>query len=202
MFNIWLRAITQPRLATYQAFLEEEPNPTFGKAAGWVALAGLIAGFISGLLWLIFGSGLVEWGFTNLVCGMIAAPIGAVIGFLINSAILLAVAKVLGGEGTFDGQSYVLGAANAPMSIILAVLVLAPLPVVGTILVGFLASIYYLWLTALGLQAAHRYTPGRALVTLLAPVAILIAIACCTIALLTLMGPAVGEVFSTIVDEI
>ena len=31
-------------MATYQGFLEEEPNPTFGKAAGWIAIAGLIAG--------------------------------------------------------------------------------------------------------------------------------------------------------------
>lgn len=199
MFNIWLRAITQPRLATYQAFLEEEPSPTFGKAAGWIAFAGLIAGFISGLLWLITGSGYVEWGLSNLVCGLIVAPIGAVIGFAINSAILLAVAKALGGEGTFGQQSYVLAAANAPMSIILAFV--APLPAVGPIL-GLLVSIFYLWLSALALQAAHRYTAGRALVTLLAPVAILIAVACCTIALLTLMGPAVGDVFSTIVDEI
>ena len=199
MFDIWIRAITQPRLATYRGFLEEEPNPTFGKAAGWIAIAGLIAGFIGGVLFLIFGGGPVEWGLTNLICGLIAAPIGAVIGFVINSAILLAAARLLGGEGTFDRQSYVLAAASAPMSIVSAIV--APLPWVGVVL-GLLASLYYLWLAILGLQAAHHYTPGRAFVTILAPLVLLVLIACCIIVLLMLTGPAIGNVFSTIQMQI
>jgi hypothetical protein len=196
MFDIWIRAITQPRLTTYQGFLEEEPNPTFGKAAGWIALAGLIAGFITSVLYLILGSG---WGLTNLICGLIAAPIGAVIGFVIYSAILLAAARLLGGEGTFDRQSYVLAAASAPMSIVSAIVTL--LPWVGAVL-GLLASLYYLWLAILGLQAAHGYTAGRAFVTILAPLILLVVVACCIIGLLMLMGPAVGNVFSTMMLEI
>jgi hypothetical protein len=198
MFNIWLRAITQPRLATYQALLEEEPNPTFGKAAGWMALAGLIAGIISGLLLLIAGGQPLELVLTNLICGLIAVPILAVIGFAIGSAILLAIAKLLGGEGTFDQQSYLLAAASAPMSIVSGIL--APLPLVGPVL-SLLASLYYLWLSVLALQAAHRYTPGRAVVTVFAP-ALLIFVPICVIAILLLIGPAVGNVFSTIENAI
>lgn len=198
MFDIWIRAITQPRLATYQGFLEEEPNPTFGKTAGWIALAGLIAFVISGVLLAIFGGGLAESVFTTLICGLIATPIAAVIGFVIGSAILLAVAKLLGGEGTFARQSYVLAAAWAPMSIVSAIL--SALPVVGPFL-GILVWLYNLWLAVLALQAAHGYTAGRAVVTVLAP-ALLLFVPICIIAILLLIGPAVGNVFSTIQMQI
>lgn len=107
MFEIWIRAITQPSQATYEALLQEEHTPTLSKAAGWMALAGLIAGIIQGLLGGSAG-------------GLLCAPITAVLSalfFAIGSLILLAIARALGGEGDLDSQSYLLAAAEAAIPI-------------------------------------------------------------------------------------
>jgi hypothetical protein len=198
MFDIWIRAITRPRLDTYEAFLQEEPNPTLGKAAAWMAVAAAIGWVISVVLTAVFGAGLIQFDIITLVCGIVAAPIGAVIGFVIGSAILLVAAKLFGGDGTFVHQSYLLAAAYAPMSIISTAVV--ALPVVGLVL-GLAASLYSLWLAVVALQAAHSYSRGRAVLTVLAPT-LLVFVPICLIAILLLIGPAVGNVFSTIVEGI
>lgn len=198
MFDIWIRAITRPWVDTYEAFLQEESNPTLGKAAAWMALAAAIGWVISVVLTAIFGGGLIQFDILTLVCGIVAAPFGAVVGFVIGSAILLVAARLLGGDGTFVHQSYLLAAAYAPMSIISTIVV--AIPVVGLVLT-LAASLYALWLAAIALQAAHGYSRGRAVLTVLAPT-LLVFVPICVIAILLLIGPAVGNVFSTIVDSI
>ena len=197
MFEIWLRAITRPMLVTYQELLEEEPNPSLGTALLWMIVAGAISAVVSGILSFIIGFGEL-FDITSLLCGIIVVPIGAVIGFLIGSGIYFVAAKIFGGEGTFDRQSYLLAAAYAPMGIISAFLV--ALPWIGPWL-SLISSLYTVWLAILVMQAAHRFSAGRAVASVLAPLVIIV-IPICVIAILLLIGPAVGTVFSDIVNEI
>lgn len=200
MFDIWIRAIkpglaTDKAVATYEVLLQEEPNPTLGKGVKWVAVAGMIAGAIGGFLGLIFGvaQGVPAGGlFVGWIVSVILVPIEAVIGFVIGSAILLAIAKALGGQGNLGSQSYVLAAAQAPMTIISVAL--GTIPVAGDTFSG-LAGIYAGWLGLIAMRAAHRYGWGKAVLTVLMPVIVVIPIIC----LLLLLGPVVGNVFSNIV---
>ena len=57
MFEIWIRAITRPMLATYEGLLEEEPNPTLGTPLLWMIVSAVIAAVISGVVSLITGLG-------------------------------------------------------------------------------------------------------------------------------------------------
>jgi hypothetical protein len=197
MFEIWLRAITRPMLVTYQQLLEEEPSPSLGTALLWMIVAGVISAVVSGILSFITGFG-EFFDLTSLLCGLVAVPIGACIGFLIVSGVYFVAAKVFGGEGMFGRQSYLLAAAYAPMGIISAVLV--AIPMVGPWL-SLVCSLYTIWLTILALQAAHRFGTGRAIASVLAPLLIIV-IPICLITILLLVGPAVGSVFSEIVNEI
>ena len=173
MFEIWIRAITRPMLATYQELLEEEPNPSLGTALLWMAVYGAILAM--GIEILSFVTRLGEHpDMASLLCGpivvLVTAVTGAVIGFFVGSGIHFVSAKILGGEGTFVRQSYLLAAACAPMSIISVCLVV--LPCVGPLL-GLVSILYMLWLAVLALQAAHRFTAGRAVASVLAPLVFL-----------------------------
>ncbi len=186
MFDIWIRAITQPSQATYEALLQEEHTPTLGKAAGWMALAGLIAGIIQGLFSGSPGS---------VLCSPFSAVLAAIF-FAIFSLILLVIARALGGEGDLDSQSYLLAAAQAPMTIVSAILGIIPL--VGPLL-GFLASLYTLWLNAIALQVAHGYSMGKALLTVLIPAIVVFAlIMCCFM----MFAASVSDVFDEIQDSL
>jgi len=173
MFEIWIRAVTRPMLATYQKLLEEEPNPSLGTPLLWMAVYGAILALGIEILSFVtrFGEHL---DITSLLCGpivvLITSVTGAVIGFFIGSGIHFVSAKILGGEGTFIRQSYLLAAACAPMSIISVFLVVVPL--VGPFL-GLISILYMLWLAVLALQAAHRFTAGRAVASVLAPLVFL-----------------------------
>jgi hypothetical protein len=142
MFSTWLRAFTRPVLATYEELLRGEPNPTLGKAVGWIAIAGLIAGAVSGLLNLLFGMVRGESLGTLLVSwlkSLVTTAGGAVISFVILSAFWHAIARAFGGQGNLGSQSYLLAAAEAPVSIISGSL--STIPSVGGV-IAWVASIY------------------------------------------------------------
>ena len=173
MFEIWIRAVTRPTLATYQRLLEEEPNPSLGTVLLWMAVYGAILAMGMELLYFITSLG-EHLDIISLLCGpivvLITAVTGTVIGFFIGSGIHFVCAKIFGGEGTFIRQSYLLAAACAPMSIISVFLVV--LPLVGPLL-ALIGILYMLWLAVLALQAAHRFTAGRAVASVLAPLVFL-----------------------------
>jgi hypothetical protein len=181
MFDVWFRAITQPSQDTYEGILRAEHDVTLSKAAGWMALAGLIAGIIQGLL----------SGGAGILCAPVFAVLAAIF-FAIYSLILLVIARALGGEGELDSQSYLLAAAQAPMTIISAILGFLPW-------LGLLANLYTLWLNALALQAAHGYSLGRALLTVLIPViVVLVLVMGCFLTL----APSISDVLEEIEDSL
>jgi simple sugar transport system permease protein len=151
IFDVWGRAITRPLMETYTALLQDEPAPTLRKALGWVAVAALIVGPISAVL-----------GGTFTL--MLLAPLTILLGFVVSSVLLLAIARVLGGQGNLGRQSYLLAALQAPLQMISGlvgvVLVLAGAvsETAGVIASRcLLASLIALWLNVLALLLTRRH---------------------------------------------
>jgi hypothetical protein len=93
-----------------------------------------------------------------------------VVSLVILSAIFLAIARACGGEGNLGSQSYLLAAAQAPVSIISGSL--ATIPRVGVV-IAWVAPVYLMYLWVLALRAAHRFGWNKAVGTLLIPAIVL-----------------------------
>ena len=91
------------------------------------------------------------------------------VGFLIGSGIHFLIAKLLGGTGSFEEQTYLLATFVAPMMIINGVIGI--IPFLGGC-VWFLILIYQLVLTFLAVKVVHRLGTGQALVVALGPILI------------------------------
>jgi hypothetical protein len=109
------------------------------------------------------------------VFSLISVPVGEAIYFMILSAISLAIARAFGGEGNLGSQSYLLAAAQAPMSIISACLAAVPL---AGIVIACPARIYLIYLEVVAMRAVHRFGWGKAVGAILIPVSVLGALYC------------------------
>lgn len=202
MFKVWMRAVTRPVVATYQELLEKEPNPSLSTALLLVLVAGAMSAVLAGVVILIAENGdgfYIRVLLTELLCVAVMVPIIVVMAFLIASGAFFAAAKVFGGEGTFDQQSYLLAAAYAPMSILMGGLLY--LPCVGPWL-SLICSLYTVRLVSLALQAAHHFSARKALLCVLAPLFLIVSSLICFIVILLLIGPEVGNVYTDIANEI
>lgn len=122
------------------------------------------------------GGGILASAFIAICATIIFAPLA----FLIGSGIYFVIARVFGGEGSFELQSFYLAAITAPISIISAALNVIPL--LGACLAIFV-SIYQLVLTYFAMKVAHNVSGGRALGIILTPIAIYI-LCVCSVALI------------------
>jgi len=131
-----------------------------------IAIAGAISGFLGKVL-----SGDVGAMVVNLILGAIFGAIFGVIGYYIGQAILWIFAKLFGGKGNLTLQANLLATFVAPLTVVTSILGL--IPAVGWIL-NFLVWLYELVLLTFGLQVAHDYTRGKAVLTWLVPLIILL----------------------------
>ncbi|NIO44678.1 MAG: hypothetical protein GTN36_03955 [Candidatus Aenigmarchaeota archaeon] len=196
-FNLWIDSLTKP----IPTFKKEKKNATLGEGALHIAVAGLISGFISGIYQMFFGAAFASYlspfasafaGPMIFLASLILTPIMAVIGWLILSGILYIFAMLFGGKGSYTTQSYLYAIYYAPLSIISSILVL--IPIAGWIL-SFVLMIYGLYLLTMALKEVHNYTTGRALLTWLVPVGIVVLIlfVLVGIAFMFLMGAFIGS---------
>jgi hypothetical protein len=132
--------------------------------------------------------------------GLLLVPISF---YLLNGLFFIS-ASILGGRGKFSSQVYLYSLFSVPLGIISSLASLFQLiPIVGAYLVQLVTfAIYVLtFFFAIRLmKVVHNFTVGRALLTLLIPLALLI-IPACLIGILALFGPAIGNVFSSIATE-
>jgi hypothetical protein len=208
----WIKALTQPAVETYESIVND-PQAGVQRALFWVALAALIAYAVSSLLGLVFGSPfgylpLLEedttdllatrtTGVGTLLCGALGAVVGAVLVLIVIVALVNLVAKALGGSGAFDRLIYAWAAIAAPVSLISSVLASIPFVNCVTPLLG----IYVIVLEVIAVKATHRFGWGSAIAaTLLVPVGIVLLLTCVVVALLVVLGPVIGNVFSNIVE--
>jgi hypothetical protein len=178
MVSVWVRAVTRPVPATYEELLQEKPNPTLSTAAGWIAIAGLIAAALTALRVHFLGmpQGMpAETSVWVWLVVLVATPVAGIISLVVLSAILLAIARAFRGEGNLASQSYLLAAPQVPLSIIAGSLVW--IPYVWDV-IKYPLMMYGIYLAVLALRAAHRFGWGRAVVTLLIPGLVLAAVYC------------------------
>jgi hypothetical protein len=208
-YQAWIDAITKPTVAAYEALVSRAGVST-GRAALWVFLANIVGSAVTFAL-LAVSPELNPFAAVDpsvapdlsrypliAVCGAPVAAVFAVAGLLIVAGISHAIARALGGAGTYPQLTYAMAAYSSPISIIGSAI--AFVPVLKCL--GLPLGLYALYLNVLSIRAVHRLSWGRALLSSVAILAgVLVIAACLAIVFLALIGPAIGTVFSNIITE-
>jgi hypothetical protein len=207
-YQIWIKALTKPSEQTF-AEIANSPDASPNKAYIWLAISYIVSFFFIMLLTLVRTSG--QYGDLGsslgsssiaLICG---APIGAVIGilfFALMTAIIQWVAKLFKGTGSYSKLIYAVAAFTAPIMLVSGVLsALSLIPFIGlcfsVISIGL--SIYSLVLWIMAVKAVNQFGWGEAAGSVLLPgIVIGLLCGCLVIGILMLLGPVIGDVFSTI----
>jgi hypothetical protein len=123
-----------------------------------------------------------------------------VVSLMIWAAITQFTAGILGGTGTYSRLVYVFGAYSAPLSLISGVI--GSIPFVGPCL-AIPLLVYGFVLNVISVNVVNKFGWGKSIVAaVVIPITLLVIITCVTVISLTLLGPAIGDVFSQIVDEL
>jgi hypothetical protein len=129
-------------------------------------------------------------------CSILIAPLA----FYIANGLYYLAAVLLGGKGAFGTQAYLVSLFFVPLGIVS--LLASLIPCLGG-LVSLAVGIYTLVLSVRAMKVVHSLTTGRAVVTVLWPVVLAFFLACCGVFFtLVLAGPAIGNVFSSIMEGI
>ena len=208
-YQVWLRALTKPNEQTY-ADLAASPDANPNKAYLWVFLTSIVSFFFV-MLATSFGS-TAQYGIDMrstmgssviaLICG---APIGAAIGvlfFAIDIAIIQWVAKMFKGVGSYNQLVYAVAAFSAPISLVSGIIsALSVIPYIGLCfsIVSIAVSIYAIVLMVMAVKGVNKFGWGEAIGSVLLPGLVIgFVCGCLVIGILMLLGPAIGDVFSTI----
>jgi hypothetical protein len=224
-FQVWMKAVTKPN---EQTFIEitESPNATSKTAFLWVFIAGTISMILQAILQAIYaatgtvpqmpipgleqympasGGGDVASAGITLVTSLCASPfVGllSIVFFALFVAVIQWIAKMFGGVGTFDKMAYAFAAISFPFTIISGALSLfSAIPFVGACfgIVTFGLSLYALVLQVMAVKGVNRFGWGPALGALFIPGLVIFTFCCCiVIGGLSLMGPAISNVFDQI----
>ena len=218
MIQTWINVITRPGEEVFEQE-RQNPNANITTALIWIVIAAVIAAVLSAIsagIRAVFQLGTGYEQFLNeldpamaeQLAPMIGAGAGiglaavgsafcmtlilAPIGFLISSLIYFAVAKLLGGEGTFEEQTYLLATFTAPLTIISGVINLVP--VLGAC-VSLFVYIYQLVLSYFALKVAHNFTTGQAVAAVLIPIVVIILLVVCCVGVIVfaVAGSLSGE---------
>jgi hypothetical protein len=218
---VWIKAVTKPSEQTYIE-ISESPDARMQTAFIWVFIAGTISGIAQAILRAAYAAmgttpqipGLEQFSqqpgdggtaIGSLVGGICASPLVgllSVLFFAIGIAITQWIAKLFGGTGNFEKLAYTTAAISVPFTLITSVLTLiGVIPFVGicTGIISLILSLYILYLQITAVKAVNRFGWGPAVGAVLIPVLVVLFVCgCLTIAILTLLGPAIGDVFSGI----
>lgn len=182
-YEVWRQIYLHPSVESFLRILAD-PLAKPGRAYLWVAVMAVISGLLQGLGFNTAGrSGLgVSGPILTLGCGLIIAPVLAVIGLAFGSLIVHWIAGLFGGQGTFERMVYAYGAIEAPatlVSIIFSTLLLILTggeTTGGRSTLGLCAApfslvwgIYLLILQINAIRAVEKLSTGRAILTLLFP---------------------------------
>jgi hypothetical protein len=205
--EVWQRALLQPTVESYETLIRD-PKANASRGYTWMAVCGVISYALSALLGLALGAAQVDTvsvtqlageGVTTLLCGVPAAALGGIIGVAISAGISHLIARALGGTGTYDKLAYAVAAYQAPLMLISSVLSAVPY----LCFLSYALSAYAIVLNVIAVKAVHRFGWGQAIVSsVIVLVALIACIAVVAVAILVLLGPVIGDVFSNIVREI
>ena len=182
----------------------------------WLLIAALIGGTINTLINAVvemiigpstnpflqsLGQGTVT-GQTLLVgvlCGVPIQAVLALIGLTIAAGLSHGLASALGGHGSFTRLVYAISAYAVPL--ILFDSFLSGIPCINLLVIVTL--LYALVLNIVAIKAVYQFGWGQAVMaSVIVPIGALVLVACLTILVLALLGPAIGNVFSNIVTTL
>ena len=221
-FSIWKTAVISRSEQTYARLAEHPEAATPNRAFLWVFLAGTASALISGILQSILaaagftsqtatftelfgsqGSGIAFYLGISICFSPVAGAL-AVLFFAIVVAVMQWVARMFGGVGTFSRLAYPLAAISVPFSLLSAVLTplnSIPYIVVCTGLISLALGIYAIVLQITAVKGVNHFSWGQAIGSYFLPSLLLL---CCAImpigviAMMRLLGPQIGNTFSTI----
>jgi hypothetical protein len=225
-FAVWMKVITKPNEQTF-AEITESPEATSKTAYIWVFIAGTISGIFQALIQGVNGftgnvtapqiPGLEQYMppagvpgepgavAMSLVISLCISPLVGLLSmlfFAIGVAITQWIAKLFGGTGNFEKLSYAWAAISLPYTLITSVLsLLGLIPFVGycTAVISLLLVFYILYLQIIAVKVVNRFGWGPAIGSVLIPAFVVIfACGCLVVGILSLLGPAIGDVFSGI----
>lgn len=222
LLDTWIAALTIPKVETFSA-IAAQPSASAGRAFLWVFLAAVVSALI-GAITQAFGAGqslaglqellppeiaseipvgaAPSMGFGTAICSGGVGAVFAVAGFAVSVALIHWVAGMFGGAGSYEKLAYAFSAFMVPYYVITAVLSLfSIIPFVGILtgLINLGLFGYLVFLEVLAVQGVYRLEAGKAVGAVLLPGLVILLVFCCCIAIgLTLLGPAIAEVFETI----
>jgi hypothetical protein len=221
-YQIWIKALTRPEDRTYYE-IASSPSANPNIAYLWLFLTGLVSSIVSiGMQGVslrqireflppeaasMLGSNQsMGTGLLGVICGAPIAAAFAVLFFAISVALVQWIAKMFGGSGDYSRMVYTLASITAPINLVTAVLgLLAAIPLVGILfgLVSFVVGMYALFLYVVAVKGVNQFGWGPALGAVLIPgLAVFLLCVCCLIGTLVLLGPAIGNVFSSISNSL
>ena len=171
MIKLWKDVLLNPR----QTFKKEKKKANLGSAVKQVLIAGIIAGIISGL---------AEFSSESLTT-LVSTPIAAIIGLIFGSGFYYLFARLFGGKGNYREQTYLIAIYSAPLSIISSIvssiLIISALAdslllMIPFLLVSLGIFAYSVYLLTLIFKEAHGLSTGRAILTWLIPLIIMVVI--------------------------
>lgn len=201
MIQTWIRLFTGPNNSNFEE-VSMNSEASMGTAILWRTVSIIIAAAL-GYVGSLMGLGNVQAQFEQMIASrgdippemqqalsqvatlMTPANLGimtvlgivfSLIGFILLCLLYHVIAKMFGGQGSLGTFSYLSAGVWSPVSIITAVLGLIPL--IGSCL-GVLVGIYGLVLSFFAIKTNYRLGDGRAIVVLILPVLLLIALVFC-----------------------
>ena len=196
IFQTWVNVLTKPGEEVFTAE-REKSSATLKTALIWMILASVISALLGTLQAQIFSSPL---GGVGQIMEMLPTELQGELGpisetdtpggsffnlsiiffgpitFLIGVGIYHVVASVLGGRGQFGRYAYLYATFGAPIIIVGSIL--GFLPAVGGCL-GALLGIYQIVLNYFALKVEYQLSQGRAVVVVVAPLLVGLALAAC-----------------------
>ena len=201
MIETWMGVLTKPK----ETFANEKKNSSIMAGVKQYAIIFAIIGVLMGIaVFILQNMGIVD--FSGLPLGGIAAiivvPILVIVGGIvltyIGVGIQFIIAKLLGGNGTFEQQYYLISITAIPMlllSIVVNVIagILGIIPFLGAI-IAFLAilatNLYALYLQTMAIKEAHQFSTLKAVATWFIPaiIYVLVVVAVVAALLVSIMG--------------
>ena len=179
-FPAWITTYFHP----YQAYGAEKKNADMGNSTVTLALVGLVHAVVAIIVMaLVLAFAMPLAGVPITVAGaiflLIAYPIGSVIAGFICSLVYYIVAKLMGGKGSFWEQTYGMALVSGGIALMMAPFsVLQVLPLVGWLfgLAGFAVALYGIISQYRMIRAVHSLSQLRAIVVLLVPAILIMAL--------------------------
>jgi hypothetical protein len=194
--NIWVDALTKPSVETFERICDS-PHATTRRAYNWMFIVGVVGLIVTFLL--TFG---LDTGFGSslllLICLIPVSGLLAVLGLIISAGVSQAIATMLGGEGSFAKLAYAIASYAAPLSLVSSAV--STIPFVQCL--GIPLALYGILLNVIAIKAVNKFSWGKAIgSSAVILIALLVLIAVLAIVVLALLGPAIGNVFSNIIEN-